>query len=80
MQAADSKSVNKCGKIKNTKKKWNAQILQKIISFCKLNAGPSNTQCKDKGIGLGFGIKIFQIPRSRFMVDDEESWEWFPVN
>lgn len=77
--------VSKCGKTKNTKKKWNVQLLQKIISFCKLNVNPSSDGArrnKDKGggLGLGFGIKIFQIPRSRFVLDnDSENWEWFPV-
>ena len=74
----------KCGKTKNTKKRWNVQLLQKIISFCKLNANPHSSdgrRGKDKGglAGLGFGIKIFQIPRSRFVLDDDENWEWYPV-
>ena len=69
----------KCGKTKSTKKKWNIQVLQKIISFCKLNTKPSDNQSKDKGMALGFGIKIFQIPKSRFIADQDEGWEWFPV-
>lgn len=80
-----SKSI-KCGKTKNTKKKWNVQVLQKIISFCKVNTDNLFTsgsgECKKEGkrMGLGVGIKIFQIPKSRFIeIENDENWKWFPA-
>ena len=84
MEGPDMSKSIKCGKTsKGQKKKWNIQVLQKIISLCKINNGSaifgSPEKQSERQAVLGFGIKIFQIPKSRFIADEEESWQWFPT-